>query len=71
MVAASVDPAALDYWAAKNILLPELTGAKAESSDPDSNHEGSFGYWLKRSADEIEKRGLRATPTPDEILLIE
>ena len=70
-IAASVDPAALDYWAAKNILLPELRGANLENSDPDSNHEGSFGYWLKLSADEIEKRGLRASPAPDEILLIE
>ena len=70
-IAASVDPAALDYWAAKNILLPELTGSLAKNSDPDSEHEGGFGYWLKLSADEIEKWGLRAAPASNEILLIE
>ena len=70
-IAASIDPVALDYWATKNILLPELTGANAESSNPDSNLEGSFGHWLKLSAAEIERKGQRASLESEEILLIE
>ena len=64
VIAASTDPVALDYWAAKNILMPaaEANGYKDLTSiDPDNNSPGSFGDWLRRSMDEIRKAGYRAT----------
>jgi uncharacterized protein (DUF362 family) len=68
VIAASTDPVALDYWAAKNILMPaaEANGYKDLTSiDPDNNSPGSFGDWLRRSMDEIRKTGYRATMDED------
>ena len=70
-IAASTDPAALDYWAAKNILLPELSESMRANSSPDSNTPRSFGYWLRLSATEIEKAGFRAALDENEILMLE
>jgi uncharacterized protein (DUF362 family) len=56
VVMASQDPVALDYWAAKNILMQtsSLIGVEDSSSmDPESNT--GFGYWLRLSMDEIKK----------------
>ena len=64
IIAASVDPAALDYWAAKNILMPaaRLRGHDdLESLDPDNTSPGTFGDWLRQSSAEIQKAGHRAT----------
>ena len=64
IIAASVDPAALDYWAAKNILMPaaRLRGHDdLESLDPDNTSPGSFGEWLRQSSVEIQQAGHRAT----------
>jgi hypothetical protein len=60
VIAASIDPVALDRWAAKNILMlaARAKGHKDLSSmDPDNRNPGSFGYWLELSADEIRKAG--------------
>lgn len=64
VIAASTDPVALDYWAAKNILMP---AARAEgyndlqSMDPDNTSPGSFGDWLRLSMNEIRNAGHQAT----------
>jgi len=68
VIAASTDPIALDYWAAKNILMPaaEAKGYKDLSSfDPGNGSPGSFGDWLRLSMDEIRKAGYRATVDED------
>jgi uncharacterized protein (DUF362 family) len=63
MIAASTDPAALDYWASKNVLMP---AAQAEgnrrytSMNPDGTEPGTFGYWLRLSVEELHKAGISA-----------
>lgn len=60
IVAASLDPVALDYWAAKNIMCP-LAKAKHKADtamfDPDNKTKGSFGDWLKLSCAELNDAG--------------
>jgi len=62
VIAASTDPVALDYWAAKHILAQGARAkgySRVESLDPDSGR--SFSRWLRRSMDEIVAAGHRAT----------
>jgi len=64
IIAASIDPVALDYWAAKNVLMPAARQKgydDLESMDPDNTSSGSFGDWLRLSSAEIVKAGHRAT----------
>jgi uncharacterized protein (DUF362 family) len=64
MIAASIDPVALDYWAAKNILMPaarEMGYDDLESLDPDNTSPGSFGRWLRLSLAEMQNAGHSAT----------
>jgi hypothetical protein len=64
VIAASRDPVALDYWAAKHILMPvaRYKGYSDTSSmDPDSRASGSFGDWLRRSMEELNRAGIQAT----------
>lgn len=64
IIAASIDPVALDYWAAKNILMPaarEKGYDNLESLDPDNTSPGSFGSWLRLALAEMQKAGHRAT----------
>lgn len=68
IIAASTDPVALDYWAAKYILLEvaQFKGYSGVSSiDPDNVETGSFGYWLRLSMDEIRRAGYQATVDED------
>jgi len=64
LIAASTDPIALDYWAAKHVLL-ELARSKGHgetaSIDPDNTDSGSFGNWLRLSMQEIRMKGHLAT----------
>jgi len=68
IVATSVDPVALDYWATKHILL-EAARTKGysglDSIDPGNNESGSFGYWLKLSIEEIKRAGYQMTADED------
>lgn len=60
VVAASTDPAALDYWAAKRILCAvcEANGwGDASSMDPDNTRSGEFGDWLRLSMEELNASG--------------
>jgi uncharacterized protein (DUF362 family) len=72
-IAASTDPFALDYWASKNILMPEaakLPGGRAASMNPDGTEPGTFGYWLRLSINELHKKGINATMNEAEILVV-
>ncbi|MDR2019594.1 MAG: DUF362 domain-containing protein [Treponema sp.] len=73
MIAASTDPAALDYWASKNVLMPAARAAgnrRYTSMDPDGREPGSFGYWLRLSAEELQKGGYPVTMDPGKIRVI-
>jgi len=60
----SVDPAALDYWATKHVLMQvaRLMGHDDLSRfDADNTEPRSHGDWLRRSAEEMRKAGHRVT----------
>ncbi|MCS7120632.1 MAG: DUF362 domain-containing protein [Nitrososphaerota archaeon] len=64
VIAASIDPVALDYWASKYILLQiaRINGySRTSSLDPDYAAPGSFGNWLRLSMQEITRSGYQAT----------
>lgn len=60
VIAASLDPIALDYWASKNILMKtaSILGYRDLSSmDPDNVSPGSFGLWLRLSMEALRAAG--------------
>jgi hypothetical protein len=64
IIAAGRDPVALDYWAAKNILVPAATklGYKnADTLNPDSVRNGFFARWLRLSMKELQGAGYPST----------
>jgi len=65
VIAASTDPVALDYWAAKHILLQAAQSAGARyvsSMDPDNTaSRSSFGRWLRQSMAPIAEAGYQTT----------
>jgi len=72
-IAASLDPVALDYWASKNILIPEvvkLSIGRASTMNPEGTEPGTFGYWLRLSMNEIRRAGFWATMDESEITVI-
>ncbi|MDR2543757.1 MAG: DUF362 domain-containing protein [Treponema sp.] len=72
-IAAAIDPVALDYWASKNILIPEvvnLPGGRAPSMNPDGAEPGTFGWWLRLSMEELHKEGIWATMDESEITVV-
>ena len=73
-IAASLDPVALDYWASKNILIPEAAkhpGGREASMNPDGAEPGTFGHWLRLSMNELNIAGIRATMNEAEILVVD
>jgi len=64
VIAASIDPIALDYWATKYILV-QIARSKGysgtSSMDPDNTDPASFGNWLRLSMQEIRRSGYQAT----------
>lgn len=60
VIAAGIDPVALDYWAAKHILM-QVAKAKGYENlahiDPDNVTPRSFGHWLRLSMDEVKRAG--------------
>jgi hypothetical protein len=63
IIAAGRDPVALDYWAAKNILMPaaaKLGFTHLDSLDPDVTR-GGFGKWLRLSMKELQRAGFTST----------
>ncbi|MCL2808972.1 MAG: DUF362 domain-containing protein [Treponema sp.] len=72
-IAASLDAFALDYWASKNILIPEvekLPGTRAAAMNPDGTEPGTFGYWMRLSMNELEKAGIWATMEEGNIFVV-
>ena len=70
IVAASRDPVALDYWAAKNILLPaaqKLGYGGTDSLNPDVARKGSFGDWLRLSLKALQEAGYPCTLDLDRV----
>jgi uncharacterized protein (DUF362 family) len=64
IIVAGRDPVALDYWAAKNILLPaaeKLGYRNTDSLNPDITRGGSFGTWLRLSMKELQRGGYPST----------
>jgi hypothetical protein len=64
VIAAGIDPVAIDYWSAKNILMP-LAKEKGydglPSIDPDNPDNKCFGRWLRLAMEEIKRSGYQAT----------
>jgi hypothetical protein len=67
-IAASTDPVALDWWAAKNMMLPLVEQAAVRDggrqaaervlyTNPD-NKQAGFGAWLAKSCTELNKAGI-------------
>ena len=72
-IAASTDPFALDWWAAREILMPETArrpGGRAPSQNPDATTPGTFGHWMRLSMNELHRAGITATMTASEILVV-
>ncbi len=69
IIAASVDPVAIDYWASKNILcrIASENGDNTETMDPDNTSKGEFGDWLRLSLDELNAADYPFTVDPDRI----
>lgn len=64
IIAASQDPAALDYWASKYVLMPvakQLGYRDLSTIDPDNTASGYFGQWLRLSMEELIKAGYSST----------
>ncbi len=68
IIAAGRDPVALDYWAAKNILVPAATKLGYKNVDclnPDVTRSGYFGSWLRLSMNELQRAGFASTTNID------
>ncbi len=64
VIAASTDPFALDYYAARYILYStaqELGNGNKDLIDPDNTEAGSFGDWLRKSMNEALLSGRQVT----------
>ena len=64
VIAGSTDPVALDYWAAKHILLQASRNkgySNTTSMDPDCLAQRSFGQWLRLSMNEINRASYQTT----------
>ena len=73
-IAASTDPVALDYWAAKYVLIPEaarIPGGRHNAMNPDATNPGTFGHWLRLSMNELHRAGITATMNEAEILVVD
>jgi hypothetical protein len=63
VILAGTDPAAIDIWAARHVLMTlakEAGQNKLDSIDPDNKSGKSFGQWLTLAAAEINKAGYKA-----------
>lgn len=70
IIAAGRDPVALDYWAAKNILVPaakKLGYKNVDCLDPDVARSGYFGSWLRLSMKELQRAGYPSTVDMDAV----
>ncbi|MFW9854731.1 MAG: DUF362 domain-containing protein [Candidatus Thorarchaeota archaeon] len=68
---AGKDPVALDYWAAKNVLMrasSEIGYQDTRSLDPENTEktvsEESFGVWFRLTKEELERGGFQVNSDP-------
>lgn len=75
LIAASVDPVALDVWATRNVLMPEAanrrTVAWAAPMNPTGTAPGTFGFWLRLSMNELLHAGVPVTMDEAQMLVID
>ena len=74
IILAGADPVALDFWGAKNILLPSVdpdrvkSGFTPDMMDPDNlQNSKAFGYWLELTLSEFRRNGYNFTKDPEKI----
>ncbi len=75
VLVASTDPVALDYWAAKHVLVQAAASIGYEDThtvDPDNGTDGmnvweAFGVWLNLTRDEIVAAGYNVTRDQDQM----
>ena len=56
MIAASLDPVALDVWTTNHVLIPEaerMLRHSPDSMNPAGTEPGTFGHWLRLSLNEM------------------
>ncbi|HEX7474719.1 MAG TPA: hypothetical protein VF318_02045, partial [Dehalococcoidales bacterium] len=64
VIMAGLDPVAIDYWAAKNVLMPlarEAGHKELASIDPDNTVDRTFGKWLRLAMGELNNAGFQTT----------
>ncbi len=64
IIVGGLDPVAIDYWAAKNILMPlarEAGHKDLSSIDPDNVRDKTFGNWLRLAMNELNAAGHAVT----------
>lgn len=70
IIAASLDPFALDYYASKNILIPVSRAVYNEDTaiiDPDNREPNTFGKWFKLAYDAMKASGYKITIDEDQM----
>jgi uncharacterized protein (DUF362 family) len=74
MLIAGLDPVALDYWSAKNILMKiseKIGYTDTHTLDPDNSIRSglteAFGVWLEKSKDELIQGGYNVTSNEQEM----
>ncbi|MCL1992982.1 MAG: DUF362 domain-containing protein [Spirochaetes bacterium] len=73
-IAASTDAFALDWWAARYVLIPAAAtrpGGRHVAMNPDGTEPGTFGHWMRLSIAELHRAGIHATMNPAEILVVD
>ncbi|MHA2244680.1 MAG: DUF362 domain-containing protein [Candidatus Hodarchaeales archaeon] len=77
MLIAGIDPVALDFWAAKNVLVPTASSIGYDNTntlDPEytgsSSLDETFGIWLDLTKDEILRSNYDVTADEDRMNLI-
>ncbi|HSW57663.1 MAG TPA: DUF362 domain-containing protein [Dehalococcoidales bacterium] len=64
LLMAGTDPVALDYWAAKHVLMPlasEAGYADLSTINPDHSEEKRFGHWLRLASTRMGAGGFTTT----------
>jgi len=69
-IAASLDPVALDHWAARNVLIPAAPATARAAMNPDGTEPGTFGHWLRLSMDELHRAGIWATMDESQMVVV-
>ncbi|MFW9779489.1 MAG: DUF362 domain-containing protein [Candidatus Heimdallarchaeota archaeon] len=74
VIIAGRDPVALDYWAAKYVLMKtsnEIGYEDTRSLDPENTEktvlEESFGVWFRLTQEELERGGFQVTSDPSQM----